>query len=244
MRMVKTGKSDGFRCNFPPLVSFSQGLRLRQSDMVEDGIARSSPTLSKMAQTIRVVCKRAMKDYTRRHGQVVGDGGEFAVIDESCFRHKRKYHRGRAAATWRRRRWVFGILGVRNQQRRPILRLVRRRGRGNLIPIVVKHVRPGATVISDEWGAYRGALAGLGYTHFTVNHSRWFVDPQTGAHTQHVERAWLQFKSTAWRLRGNQTEAILKEHLSLIEWTYWLGNGHRNGPLGRLLKDIRRHYRV
>lgn len=185
-----------------------------------------------------------MKDYTRRHGQLVGDPGEFAVIDESCFRHKRKYHRGRASNTWRRRKWVFGILGIRNEQRRPILRLVRRRGREHFIPVVVKHVRPGTTLISDEWRAYRGVLAALGYTHFTVNHSQWFVDPRSGAHTQHLERAWLKYKSAIWRLRGNRTQKILKQHLSLIEWTHWLGSRHHNGPLGRLLKDIRHQYPV
>ncbi|XP_063050118.1 uncharacterized protein LOC134444872 [Engraulis encrasicolus] len=223
---------------------FSQGLRLRQSDMVQDGIARSSRTLSKMAGSLRKICKRAMKKHARSHDQKVGGQGEFAMIDESCFRHKRKYHRGRASATWRRKKWVFGILGIRNERRRPILRLVRRRGRQNLIPIVVKHVRPGTTLISDEWRAYRGALGAMGYTHFTVNHSRWFVDPNSGAHTQHLERAWLKYKSSIWRLRGNRTEKMLKDHLSVIEWTHWLGSEHRNGPLGSLIRDIRHQYPV
>ncbi|XP_063067307.1 uncharacterized protein LOC134458829, partial [Engraulis encrasicolus] len=221
------------------IYSFSQGLRLRQSDMVEDQLAGSSRTLSKMAKVLRGICKTVMKNYRRRQGQVVGGGQEFAVIDESCFRHKRKYHRGRAAATWRRKKWVFGILGVGGRRNCPVLRLVRRRRRENLIPILVKHVRPGTTVISDQWGAYRRALAALGYRHFTVNHSQWFVDPNTRAHTQHIERAWLKYKSTIWRLRGNRTETLLKDHLCLIEWTHWLGNVHRNGTLGRLLRDIR-----
>lgn len=91
----------------------------------------------------------------------------------------------------------------------------------------------GTVIISDEWRAYRGALTNLGYTHLTVNYSRWFVNPVTGAHTQHLERAWLTYKSMIWQLRGNRTE-----HLAVIEWTYLLGNRHKKGPLGRLLKDI------
>ncbi|CAM4735702.1 unnamed protein product [Leuciscus chuanchicus] len=188
---------------------FSQGLHLRQIDMMQDGIARSSRTMSKMAATLRKVCKCAMRRYTRRSGQIIGHPREFAVIDESSFCHKRK-----------------------------------RRGRQNLVPIVVKHVRPGTTIISDEWRAYRGALAAMGYTHFRVNHRQWFVDPHSGAHTQHLERAWLKYKSTIWRLRGNRTEKILKQHLSVIEWTHWLAVKHSQGPLGRLLKDIRHHYPV
>lgn len=80
------------------LVSFSQGLRLRQSDMVEDQLAGSSRTLSKMAKVLRGICKTVMKNYRRRQGQVVGGGQEFAVIDESCFRHKRKV-RGKVSHT-------------------------------------------------------------------------------------------------------------------------------------------------
>lgn len=109
---------------------------------------------------------------------------------------------------------------------------------------MIKHVRPGTSIISDEWRAYRGALAAMGYTHFRVNHRRWFVDPHSGAHTQHLERAWLKYKSTIWRLRGNRTENILKQHLSVIEWTHWLADKHRHGSLGRLLKDIRHQYPV
>lgn len=52
-------------------------------------------------------------------------------------------------------------------------------------------------------------LYNLSYTHFTVNHIRWFVDPATGAHTQHLERAWLTYKSIIWSLRENQTEKLL-----------------------------------
>lgn len=69
---------------------FSQGLQLRQIDMMQDGIARSSRTMSKMAATLRKVCRCAMRCFTRNRGQVIGRAGEFAVIDESSFRHKRK----------------------------------------------------------------------------------------------------------------------------------------------------------
>ena len=126
--------------------------------------------------------------------------------------------------------------------RRPILRLVKKRSRDSLIPIVVKHVRPGSVIVSDEWRAYRRALTELGYRHLTVNHSRWFVDPATGAHTQNLERAWLTYKSTIWRLRGNRSAKLLREHLAVIEWTYWLGKKYKKGLLGRLIKDVQTQY--
>ena len=40
--------------------------------------------------------------------------------------------------------------------------------------------------MSDMWKAY-DCLQDKGYNHLTVNHSRNFVDPDTGAHTQRIE---------------------------------------------------------
>ncbi|XP_073778462.1 uncharacterized protein [Danio rerio] len=223
---------------------FAQGLQLRQIDMIEDGIAGSSRTLSRMAQKVRGICRYSMKLYARKKGQMIGHPREFVMIDESNFRHKRKYGRGRFAKTWHRRKWVFGMLGVAQRIRKPILKLVHRRSRNHLIPLIEQHVHPGSTILSDEWRAYSGALTNLGYNHFAVNHSQCFVDPRTGSHTQNLERAWLTYKGRIWRLRGNRTEDLLKQHLKVIEWTYWLGNRHRNGPLGRLFKDIKKKYHL
>ncbi|KAL6463645.1 hypothetical protein MHYP_G00280360 [Metynnis hypsauchen] len=183
---------------------FSQGLRLRQIDMIADEIAGSSATLSKMARKVREACVMSMEKLRRRKGQHIGGHRQFIVIDESHFRHKRKYGRGRMAGGWRRRKWVFGMLGVKvgdTNQRKPVLRLIERRSRGELMPLITQHVRRGSTILSDEWHAYRQTLPQLGYRHYTVNHSVSYVDAQTGAHTQHIERAWRTYKETVWRLR-------------------------------------------
>ncbi|XP_033971273.1 uncharacterized protein LOC117470561 [Trematomus bernacchii] len=191
-------------------VRFSQGLQLRQMDMLQDGVAGSSRTLSKMSQKLRKVCKRAIKRRERRGKQRLGGPNEFVMLDESNFYHKRKYGRGRFGPTWRRRKWVFGMLGIRGTRRRPILRLVKQRSRRHLIPLVTKYVRQGTTVITDMWRAYITAITESGFVHFSVNHSRSFVNPVTGAHTQNIERAWSTYKSQVWRLRGNRTEKTLK----------------------------------
>nr|XP_020464576.1 uncharacterized protein LOC109965130 [Monopterus albus] len=174
---------------------FCQGLRLRQIDMMADEIAVSSATLSKMAKKLRDVCVTAVERMRRRTGQLIGGRREFVVIDESHFRHKRKYGRGRMTGGWKRKQWVFGMLGVQHDQgrRKPILRLVEKRSRRHLVPLIARHVRLGSSIISDEWRAYR-ILPDLGYNHHTVNHSRWYVEPHTGAHTQHIERAWRSYK--------------------------------------------------
>lgn len=139
---------------------------------------------------------------------------------------------------------MFGMVGVQpNRRAKPVLRLVDKRGRKELIPIILHHVRMGSTIMSDEWRPYR-TLSDFGYNHMTVNHSRWFVDPRTGAHTQHIERAWRTVKEHVWRQRGNRTERLLTDHLCLVEWTEWLGLEDNDGPLGRLLHDIAKCYRV
>lgn len=138
---------------------------------------------------------------------------------------------------------MFGMLGVKDDRRRPILRIVRHRSTSHLMPIIKKHIQRGSSIISDGWRAYRN-LQDEGYNHMTVNHQEYFVDPITGAHTQNVERLWGVCKSTIWRLRGNRTQNMLKDHLDVIEWTYWRGNHHRDGPLGMLLHDIKKKYPV
>ena len=154
-----------------------------------------------------------------------------------------QYGRGRMAGGWKRKKWVFGMLAVRHHQggRKPILRLVERRSRRHLVPLIAHHVRLGSTVISDEWCAY-SILSALGYNHHTVNHSRWYVDPQTRAHTQHIERAWRSYKEQIWRLRGNRTDSLLSDHLSLIEWNECLAKKHCEGAFGRLIHDISKKY--
>jgi hypothetical protein len=37
---------------------------------------------------------------------------------------------------------------------------------------------------------------------------------------------------------------MLKDHLDVIEWTYWRGNQYKDGPLGMLLHDIKKKYPV
>ncbi|CAJ1071410.1 hypothetical protein AMEX_G12341 [Xyrichtys novacula] len=145
------------------------------------------------------------------------------------------------AGAWKRKKWVFGMLGVRRRRQskeKPVLRLVERRSRATLVPLINRYIRRGSTIISDEWRAYND-LPQLGYRHYTVNHSVAYVNPVTGAHTQHIERAWRTYKEKIWRLRGNCSEELLEDHLLVIEWEDWLARKHRHSPLGRLLHDMR-----
>lgn len=133
------------------------------------------------------------------------------------------------------------MLEVDGESRRPILKLVKNRSSRTLIHHIRKHVRPSAAILTDEWRAYKDKLSRYGYRQFTVCHQQNFINPHTGAHTQHVERAWQTYKHHIWRLRGNRTTGSLQAHLKMIQWFYWLGVRHSNGVLGRLVHDIKKN---
>jgi len=57
--------------------------------------------------------------------------------------------------------------------------------------------------MSDCWRAYKtDELVAAGYEHLTVNHTYNFVDPESGANTQKVERMWGSAKWRNKRHRG------------------------------------------
>ena len=78
-----------------------------------------------------------------------------------------------------------------------------------LLPLIQQHVRPGTTVWSDEWRAYRRVqnLPAVG-AHQTVNHSINFVDPVTGVHTQNIESYWNRVKTKFKRMKGVHEEML------------------------------------
>jgi transposase-like protein len=86
---------------------------------------------------------------------------------------------------------VFG--GVERESGRSFLVPVPDRTADTLEAIIRDRIEPGTTVISDGWRAYQN-LESLGYTHRTVNHSLYFVHPDTGDHTNTIESTWHRAK--------------------------------------------------
>jgi len=63
---------------------------------------------------------------------------------------------------------------------------------------IKKHIRPQTSIISDCWKSY-DSLSVEGYIHHTVNHSKNFVDPETRAHTNTIERTWREVRANVPR---------------------------------------------
>lgn len=108
-------------------------------------------------------------------------------------------------------RWFFG-----GYWKKGFLVPVERRDSETLIPLIVKYVEPGSIIHSDEWRAY-SCLSSHGWIHQTVNHSRHFVDPVTGVHTQGIESFWNQIKRKLKHVMGSQGHL---QYERVIEYMY------------------------
>lgn len=176
---------------------------------------------------LRGICSSALL----RNPVVLGEGinADVIEIDESLFGKKRKYHRG----TGNQKFWVFGL--TERNTRNSVLRLVEKRDKDTLIPIIKSCVKQGATIYSDMWAAYND-LEKEGYVHDTVNHSKEFRS-SSGCCTNTIEGLWGLAK-----LRIKKMKGILPSHLPVVldEFMFRYRFGHQNGDIFyRLLADIK-----
>lgn len=110
-------------------------------------------------------------------------GGEDVVveIDETKL-GKRKYHREHLVDGG----WVVGGI-ERTPQKKVFLIEVVDRSAVTLQNVIDLFVLPGSIIFTDCFSSYYPACENLSLRHFTVNHSRNFVDPETGVHTNTIE---------------------------------------------------------
>ena len=134
--------------------------------------------------------------------------------------------------------WVFG--GMERGSGDSLLVEVAHRDAATLLPIIANHVKPGSIVYSDEWSAYNQLSAITGHIHRTVNHSLYFVDPATGAHTQGVEGMWSACN------RMMREEKTMHSKLSDTYLPEFMWRRNFGGPVafGHILKHISEQYPV
>ena len=105
---------------------------------------------------------------------------------------------------------------------------VSKRDARNLLPLIENNFWVGTEIVSDEWLAYR-KLNRYGFKHYTVNHSKNFIDPRSGRHTQLMECLWSCAKlKIIKRSRGLQ-ESKLPGYLG----EEWFRSTHieKHGPI-------------
>jgi len=134
---------------------------------------------------------------------------------------------------------VFG--GVERGSPNAFMLVVPDRTKQTLLPLVQQYIRPGSTVMSDQWRAYFDIGAtGSGYSHLTVNHSVNFVDPGTGAHTQSIEGTWSCVKRLMRRLGVMNTSSDLFPSY-LLEYL-WRKRYRSTDLFEKLLENITEKY--
>lgn len=139
---------------------------------------------------------------------------------------------------------VVGLVWVATHELR--LFKVDRQDAATLGPIITANVKPGTTVIRDEWAAYNclPALAdpnrvNMSLVHLTVNHSINFVNPAASIHTQNIESAWQKVEHPLIRRGRKLTPRLATSHLARIWWELI------NSPLlceDPFIEAVARHY--
>ena len=183
-------------------------------------------TITDWKNFLRDVCREMV---IFRSDSIIGGVGHIVQIDETLL-SRRKYNRGRMYPPI----WLFG--GIDTQTKEIFLVPVITRNADTLIPIIQRHVIPGTTIVSDCWGAYN-RLGELGYVHRTVNYSRNFVDPVTGAHTNSVECLWSKLKYRNKKECGT-SRRLLHTYLAEYQWRRLYGNN----AFRNIVDHIRRLY--
>ena len=192
----------------------------------------------RIRQKLRRVC---LSDCTRNPIFVDGSGGWTVQIDESLFNHKPKRVGGRPRGRRARRQiWVFGMLETRPPAPgRGIYVVVPNRSRRTLTRIINHFLRGNNVMIhSDCWRGYVNLpnFVPRCTIHQTVNHSRHFVDPVTGAHIQGIESAWNRIKINLKKARGCR-RAYLQSFLNEHMWFDWKAGNDAFRSICRAIHD-------
>jgi hypothetical protein len=136
-------------------------------------------------------------------GNVIGGPGLIVEIDESLVA-RRKYNVGRIVP----QRFVWAAYCP--SQGLAVCRPISSHRRDELEPLVLRHVRQGSVVTADGLASYNN-LASF-YQLRRVNHSVNYVDPMTGATTNHAEAFWSRLKAHLRSVRGSQGDKVY-EHV-------------------------------
>ncbi|CAH1277205.1 Hypp9504 [Branchiostoma lanceolatum] len=184
-----------------------------------------SETLSRLCKHMRYLCELKLRDSPPIP---MGGPGVILQMDESVFRKRPKYGRGRRP----KEIWVFGLCRTDISPAIGFMTVVPNRKKETLLPIIQRCVLPNSTIHSDQWGAYLNVrnLPNVA-RHATVNHSMHFVDPHTGVNTQAIEAYWSRKKAKLRRMHGcygYDTESYLKELMFRERYCRTSTHGLRN----------------
>lgn len=115
--------------------------------------------------------------------ETLGGPGKRVEVDEVLLRHIRIADREQL-----QKAIVMGL----TCEGKVITGIIPDRKRATLHAHIVKHVKPGSTVITDDWIGYRG-IGQLGYRHIPVNHSKGYFN-EAGNSTCAIDSYWASLR--------------------------------------------------
>jgi len=149
------------------------------SSSICSSTGHSSKTVAFWLQKYRETISQTVQD----NNGMIGGPGTIVEIDETLISRRENPWTGKNGV------WVFGGI-ERTPEKRVFAQMVPDRTRKTLFDIIKNHINPGSIIISDCWAAYKTIFEDLGMEHMTVDHSKNFKDPVTGAHTNNIESSW------------------------------------------------------
>lgn len=167
--------------NWGRFLTYKIFLKPKQSFLVKH-LKLSTKTIVKMNNAFRLIC---LIDYERNF-QPMGGIGSVVEVDES------RFGPGDSSKRSKKGFWVLG--GLERNTKRKFAIIVNNRNSTTLTDSIKRFVAPGTTIFTDGWRGY-SKLNKEGFHHETVNHTYNYVDPDTGTHTNGVERMWGTIKA-------------------------------------------------
>uniref|UniRef100_A0A0K0FNC5 DDE_Tnp_IS1595 domain-containing protein n=1 Tax=Strongyloides venezuelensis TaxID=75913 RepID=A0A0K0FNC5_STRVS len=156
----------------------------------------------------------------------IGGEGNTVEIDETLF-VRRKNHCGRVME----QQWCFG--GICRETKEVFVEPVPDRSSKTLMEVLRRRVHEDTLIMSDMWKGY-SRVEKNGYEHQQVNHKFNFVDPETGAHTQNIERVWRSVKERNKRQCGTR-RSMLESYMFEFSWR----KRNKENAFKQILADIR-----
>lgn len=182
------------------LVYYIEGLSMLT---ISKFLGLSLPTVNAVILKLNTM----LTNYYTNNSIKIGGQGHVVQIDE-CFFGKRKYNRGRLP----NQQVVFGGIDVDTKQF--FIEIIPNRTKETLGNAIQSNILEGTTIHSDKFSSYMSYFRdNMTYMHGWVDHSRNFVDPITGCHTQAIENLWSQIKKFK-RKRGYSKSRYLNNYLS------------------------------
>ncbi|KAG0421694.1 hypothetical protein DMUE_6272, partial [Dictyocoela muelleri] len=150
-----------------------------------------------------------IEEYFQENPIRLGSFGSIVHIDETMMNHTVRSHRGRSP---RGQCWALTMVDTSSSPSKGYAEIITNRTAETIMPIILRVVRPGSIIYTDEWRAYNSIANHNEYQHEKITHKYHFVDPITGVHTQNVEsfnnKLKLFIKSQRGCLASQRSELI------------------------------------